>query len=210
MALRAFYPSNPLVQDILSCLISLDRAGKTVKFCWIPSHVGIAGNELADAAARRASSAGCTRRLPLPAGDFYPVASSYLRGQWQRKWDAQTRNKLREIKPSLGSWPSSSRRSRSEEVVLCRVRMGHCYATHVYLVRGEDRPVCPRCRVPLTVAHVLLSCPQHSGSRARHLGHIPRDTTLRHLLGDDSVWVKTGSLFSYIRDIKLPVIYSPQ
>ena len=81
LALRTFYPCNPLVQDILSRLTSLDRAGKIVRFCWVPSHVGIAGNEFADAAARRAASAACTRRLPLPARDFYPAASSFLRGQ---------------------------------------------------------------------------------------------------------------------------------
>ena len=74
LALRSFYPCNPLIQDILTRLTSLDRAGKTVKFCWIPSHVGIAGNELADAAARRAAGAPCTRHLPLPARDFYPLS----------------------------------------------------------------------------------------------------------------------------------------
>ena len=94
--------------------------------------------------------------------------------------------------------------------MLCRLRIGHCYATHGYLLRGEEMPVCRHCHVPLTVAHVLLSCPQHSASRARHLGQITPVTTLRHLLGDDSDWIQRGTLFSFIRDIKLPVIYSPQ
>ena len=175
LALRAFNPSNPLVQDILARLTSLDRAGTSVQFCWIPSHVGISGNELADAAARRAASAPCTRRLLLPARDFYPAVNSFALSQWQQAWDAERRNKLRELKPTLKPWPSSSRRSRQEEVTLCRLRIGHTYATHGYLLRGEDRPTCPRCCVPLTVAHVLLACPLHGGSRARHLGHVAPD-----------------------------------
>ena len=210
LAMRAFNPTNPLVQDILSLLTSLNRAGKTVNFCWIPSHVGIAGNELADAAARRAASVACTRRLPLPAQDYYPKINTFLRSQWQRGWSALTSNKLKELKPSLRPWPSSSRRSRSEEVTLCRLRIGHCYATHGYLLRGEDRPMCGHCHVPLTVAHVLLSCPQHSVSRARHLGQLTPATTLRHLLGDDSDWIQRGNLFSFIREINFPVIFSPQ
>ena len=65
LALRSFSPRHPFVHDILSRLTSLDQAGKSVQFCWVPSHVGIAGNERADVAARRAASAPHTRRLPL-------------------------------------------------------------------------------------------------------------------------------------------------
>ena len=208
LAIREFYPDNPLIQDILKCLTALELSGKSIKFCWIPSHVGIPGNEMADAAARRAASAPCTRRFPLPARDFYPAVRSFALSRWQRMWDTQCSNKLRDIKPTLKLWPSSFRRNRLDEVALCRLRIGHVYATHKYLLCGEARPECPLCHVPVTVAHVLLRCPRHRSSRRRHLGYITPGVTLRHLLGDDSVWIQTGSLFSYIQAIKLAVIYS--
>ena len=75
LALRSFYPTDPLVQDILLRLSALHQVGKSVQFCWTPSHVGITGNELADAAARQASSVQSTRRFPLPARDLFPAAS---------------------------------------------------------------------------------------------------------------------------------------
>ena len=208
MALRAFTSDNPIIQDILKCLTFLERAGKHVKFCWIPSHVGIRGNELADAAARRAASASCTRRFPLPARDLNPAIGSFVQSQWQRAWDEQPNNKLRAIKPQLKPWPSSLHRNRHDEVCLCRLRIGHTYATHGYLVCGGDRPECPECLVPLTVVHVLLMCPKYGGSRRRHLGHTTQDITLRHLLRDDSIWIRTGRLFSFIFDIRFPAIYS--
>ena len=64
---------------------------------------------------------------------------------------------------------------------------------------------------PLTVPHVLLSCPGSCGcgSRARHLGHIAPDVTLRHIIGGESVWVSTGSPFSFIQG-QLPGIYRQQ
>ena len=67
LALREFYPLNPLLQEILLRFTTLHQAGKTVKLCWIPSHVGIIGNDKADAAAKHSASATCVRRLPLPA-----------------------------------------------------------------------------------------------------------------------------------------------
>ena len=209
LALRSFNPTDPLLQDILTRLTSLDVAGKSIQFCWIPSHVGVSGNELADAAARRAACAPCTRRLPLPARDFCPAVNGFMLSQWQHEWEARP-SKLRELKPTLKVWQSSSRRNRQEEVILCRLRIGHTYATHGHILRGEEKPLCPRCYVPLTVAHVLLSCPRVRGSRAQHLGRIGPDITLRHILGDESAWVSSGSLFSFIRAIQFPVIYHPR
>ena len=72
----------------------------------------------------------------------------------------------------------------------------------------REKPMCPRCLVPLTVCHILLACPNFSSNRARHLGRIAPHVTIRHLLGDDSAWVQTGALFSYILDIKFPVLLS--
>ena len=207
LALRRFYPSHPTLQDILARLSAIDQTGKSVQFCWIPSHVGITGNERADAAARRAASVPCTRRLPIPARDLYPAIRSYVLSQWQRSWDTLAGNKLRELKPNLEPWQSSSRRSRREEVILCRLRVGHTYSTHGHLLRGEERPLCSRCNAPVTVAHVLLACRHYARKRRVHLGRLPPTVTLKHLLGDDSPWVQNSSIFSFIRDIDFPVVY---
>ena len=210
LALRGFYPKHPLIQDILNRLASLDQAGKTVQFCWIPSHVGIPGNERADAAARRAASAPCARRLPLPARDFYPACRTFMQSQWQRAWDAQRQNKLRQVKPTLEAWASSEHSVRIEEVILCRLRIGHTYATHGHLLRGEDRPSCPRCDEPITIEHILLACVEYAEERRRHFGSLSDAATLRDLLCDTSRWIQDGSIFSFIRDIGLSIIYSPR
>ena len=172
--------------------------------------MGISGNERADAAARRAASTPPTRRLPLPARDFFPCVRHFMHSLWQRSWDAQGANKLRGIKPTLALWPSSSRRNRHQEVSLCRLRIGHTYGTHGHLLRGDERPICTRCQVPVTVAHVLVECPRYARQRARHLGRLPSSVTSKLLLDDDSRWVEDGSLFSFLRQIRFEVIYSPR
>ena len=69
--------------------------------------------------------------------------------------------------------------------------------------------MCPLCLVSVAVAYVLLACPQHSESRARHHCHVPPGSTLRHVLGDDSAWIRTVTLFSYILDTNF-LVYSPR
>ena len=86
--------------------------------------------------------------------------------------------------------------NRQKEVILCRLR--HTYATHGHILRGEERPLCLRCYVPLAVAHVFFFV--FSGywrSRAKHLGRIATDVTLHDILGDVSLLISSGSLFSF-------------
>ena len=114
-ALNDFNTCHPILQDILFLLTSFGRTGKTVEFCWIPSHVGVAGNERADEAAKRAAGAQCTRFLPLPARDSFSVCSTYARQKWQGEWEDSGQSKLKAIKPRLAPWQSSLRTSRIEE-----------------------------------------------------------------------------------------------
>ena len=99
---------------------------------------------------------------------------------------------------------------RLEEVILCRLRIGHTYATHGHLLRGEDKPSCPQCDEPITTEHILLACTEYDEERRRHLGHLSRTVTLRDLLCDTSRLIQDGSIFSFIRDIGFSVVYSPR
>ena len=61
-SLQSIYGFNhdlALVQKFLKDYIILAKNGKNIILCWIPSHVGILGNEKADAAAKSALSYTC-------------------------------------------------------------------------------------------------------------------------------------------------------
>ena len=55
-------------------------------------------------------------------------------------------------------WPSGFRNSRKEEVVLSRLRIGHTYFTHSYILRQEVPPECTACQEIYSVRHVLIDC----------------------------------------------------
>ena len=209
LALRTIYPSNPLVLEVLERVTALGREGKRVSFCWIPSHIDIRGNEMADSSAKRAARRPCTRRFPLPASDHLPVVASFIGRRWQEAWAQSQGNKLFALKNRVSRWRSSARRCRREEVTLCRLRIGHTYGTHGYLLCGADRPSCPRCRAPLTVKHVLLQCPLLERERINCFGLPSSQLTLSSVLGDSSVFIDSGRLFSFVASAHLSVIYTP-
>ena len=52
-------------------------------------------------------------------------------------WDTAVDNKLHSIKPILSEWRPAYRMDRKEEVVLTRLRIGHSYATHSFLLKDR-------------------------------------------------------------------------
>ncbi|KAG1672408.1 RNA-directed DNA polymerase from mobile element jockey [Nymphon striatum] len=157
MALDSMKYSHPTICDILVKLHLLTKSNHVI-FCWLPSHVGISGNEKADFAAKSALSLPVDHQI-IYFHDFYMYILKHILSIWQSKWDGEINNKLHAIKPKLGEWALACRKSRKEESILCRLRVGHTYLTHSFLLRNEAQPVCGRCQQPLTVRHVLVDCP---------------------------------------------------
>ena len=48
---------------------------------------------------------------------------------------------------------------RRNEIILCKLCIGHTKITHGFLMAGEYQPHCCDCLVPLTVRHFLIECP---------------------------------------------------
>lgn len=206
-ALNAYHPSDGLVRSVQQNLSRLNLGEKSVKLCWVPSHVGIGGNEAADTVAKRASRRPCTRRLPIPARDLFPHLSAHLRSMWQNQWRTHVSNKLLAIKPEVGEWHSSSRFCRREEVALCRLRTGHTLNTHRYLLCGGTKPVCQRCPEYLTVRHVLVSCPEFDDERNTFFGPRPHALTMTDLIGRDADMIR--QILAFLRAIDFTVVYDP-
>ena len=137
-------------------LVFLHTVHKTVIFCWLPSH-GISGNELADSAAKAALQKDVSNCL-ISYTDTYQYISQYVRDMWQREWDTAVNNKLHATKPLIGEQPSAYRSVRRHKVVLSRLRLGHSYLTHSYLLKGEPPPECVTCNCRLTISQILVDC----------------------------------------------------
>ena len=73
---------HPYVVIILEQLLHLHKKGKSVIFCWLPSHIGIRSNELADSSAKAALGKEI-RVVKLPYKDVRQYIGKYVTGLWQ-------------------------------------------------------------------------------------------------------------------------------
>ncbi|KAH6923334.1 hypothetical protein HPB50_000419 [Hyalomma asiaticum] len=136
-------------------LEALQEAGCTISLHWIPSHVGLPGNEAADALAKEAHAKNSPLSSAVTAGDFTRIRLlRHLRTYHPDK------------RIALGSPPRPLPQSRLERratsLLLC-LRVG-CHRTAARLFRQgrTPSPNCSSCGEEETLEHLLLRCPAHS------------------------------------------------
>ena len=196
-ALEGEKTDNPLIVNLLEKLSRLCERADIV-FCWLPSHVGISGNEEADKAANDALSLDI---LPFKVAfsDFKPLIDNLIQNVWQQSWSdpANQTNKLFTIKPGLGELLPGLRtnRRKRKEIILARLRIGHSHITHSYLLKGEEEPQCIPCNAPLTINHVLVDCVDLAPTRQTYF-HVDSLTTLFDT-------VKFESVFDFLKEVHL-------
>ena len=184
---------NPLLFDVLLKHNELAELNNIV-FGWLPSHVGIKGNEKADIAAKSALTLNISD-LKIPFTDFKPSIYTFLRNKWQMSWNAAILNKLHSIKPSLGEWQPNYRIDCKEEVTLARLRIGHTFITHSFLMKGGEWPLCFPCQEPFSVKLFLLDCTDFRFIHSRFY-HV---SSLKELFDR----VEPVRIFSFLKEIGL-------
>jgi ribonuclease HI len=182
--------SHSLIFKILNLLDHLSSLGLSVLFCWVPSHVGIFGNERVDKAAKSASD---YLHFELPYNDVKRYVQSLIHDEWQKSWDKRVHNKLHAVKPVITLWPVLP--SRKHDVVLTRLRIGHTRFTHRHLLLGEPAPSCNYCHVNLSVNHILIECPVYKKHRVHFFCH--HDVTLKDLLSSSP----SQNIFNFLKNI---------
>ena len=75
---------HPLIGMAIRKCVFLNIANKDIIFCWVPSHVGIKGNEKADSAVKSALDLPHAQ-VGVPYTDFKHLISQYIFSTW-KEW----------------------------------------------------------------------------------------------------------------------------
>jgi len=141
----------------------VDKLKVNIKLIWVPSHLDIVGNEMADRLARSAvENDSVFIDAPLALKELHTKVQDYVIIKWQNLWSVCDTGKFyREIEPHVSLCIKYENKSRKKETTLTRLRLGIClineYLKKINVVSSDKCQEC--CSCIETVSHFLLGCP---------------------------------------------------
>ena len=134
-AIEAKDTDNSFICHIMNLLWSLSDKGTHVRFCWIPSHCGIDGNERVDQVAKETFDQDIDLLGSVHYTDMKPLVNSYIQKLVQTKLDVAAHGRdLYLVKPTLGPPKKFQHLTRAEEIVITRLRIDHTKATKSHIL----------------------------------------------------------------------------
>lgn len=115
--------------------------------------MGVVGNEYADRIAgeeRKSQDTDPFEGNCISEGDFRTIIKAKLNEKTQQLWNTKTQNKYQNIHPSI-EYENVWDVKRKDQLVINRIRAGHTFLTHSYLMSKSSPPECESCSEVLSV-----------------------------------------------------------
>ena len=93
-----YQSDNVLIQDIQELVHELATNAVKIIFCWVPSHVGIKGNEKADSLAKAALNMERQGASTVFFSDFRGHIKGKLYHRWREQWTDMVDDKLTQLR----------------------------------------------------------------------------------------------------------------
>jgi hypothetical protein len=55
--------------------------------------------------------------------------------------------------------------NRRQNIAITRIRIGHTFLTHSFLISKDQPPICNTCQTRITISHIFKECPIHEPTR---------------------------------------------
>lgn len=80
--------------ELLVQLYKIEKAGGEVAFLWVPAHVGVKGNEMADGAAKRALRREVDMKVAIGVNEYRSIIRRRITAEWQEQWERKKRGEI--------------------------------------------------------------------------------------------------------------------
>jgi hypothetical protein len=127
---------NPKTQTIRKML---DHEGPRITLLWVPSHVGMPGNEKADQAAKEALDEDISTTERCPPDDLKKWLTEEDFKKRDQRWK-NGNNGMKERKPDVDRKEDTKRMPRKEQVAISRLRTVYTRAYHGPKLDGVNNP----------------------------------------------------------------------
>ena len=131
---------NPIVNRVLQACQEISN-GKSITFCWIPSHRDVTGNKYADRAAKNALSKAQPTHFELPCTDVFMKIQPFVSSWWQKRWNKEVGNKWHAIMPQIDDKYYSGCTNRKDQVINNRLWIGRTRSTHSFRMEKNLTPL---------------------------------------------------------------------
>ena len=125
---------------------------------------------------------------------------------WEESWREERRD-FYLLKPKTGYWSEDTRkRTRRDEVVINRLRLGHTRLTHGFMFDPELQRVLPPCELcneyVVSIHHILIECPAIAAERREYLQSSlqGREINMLNLLGEGG---PIRDVLRFLREVNL-------
>ena len=136
--------------------------GTDVVLAWVPSHVGIPGNEAADHHAKlgRSLPVNNTRKKLHTVIHCKEKAHDWMLEAWQDHYDKQAKAlHYKTIESRVTTDIKYTAKHRRTEVIITRLRLGHCLTNErLHDYNCSTSADCPNCGIKEDLTH-LITCP---------------------------------------------------